>query len=132
MAIRVVQLGSRRSPGEGTRLGTVRRPPRGVRKADFAARDYFDVWLPELAPSQEVVSWASSERWTDARWRQFTRRYHKEMDEPHARHLIELLATLSQQTSFSVGCYCDDATRCHRSLLRALLADAGASLVDDE
>ena len=132
MAIRVVQLGSPRSPGEGTRLGTVRRPQRGVRKEEIASRDYFDVWLPELAPSQEVVSWALSEPWTGARWRQFTRRYHKEMGEPGARRLIELLAALSHQTDFSVGCYCDDATRCHRILLRALLADAGASLVEGE
>ncbi|HJU68275.1 MAG TPA: DUF488 family protein [Gemmatimonadaceae bacterium] len=128
MAIRVVRLGTPRAPGEGTRLGTVRRPPRGVRKEDFASKDYFDVWLPELAPSTEVVSWALSEPWTDARWKRYAQRYHKEMREPAARHLIELLAALSQQASFAVGCYCEDATRCHRSLLRELLADAGASI----
>jgi uncharacterized protein YeaO (DUF488 family) len=130
VAIRVVRLGTPRSPDEGTRLGTVRRPPRGVRKDDFASRDYFDVWLPELAPSAEVVSWALSEPWTDARWRQYSRRYLKEMREPRARHLIELLAALSQHTSFSIGCYCEDATRCHRSLLRDLLENAGASMAD--
>src|SRR5688500_2314927 len=119
MAIRVVRLGSPRSPGEGTRLGTVRRPPRGVRKEDFAARDYFDVWLPELAPSGRVVSWALSEPWTDTRWKRYVRSYRKEMRAPQARHLIELLAALSHQTSFSLGCYCEDAARCHRSLLRA-------------
>ena len=126
MAIRVVRLGTPRVPEEGIRLGTVRRPPRGVRKEDFAARDYFDVWLPELAPSAEVVSWALSEPWTDARWHRYVRRYRKEMREPQARHLIEALAALSHQASFSVGCYCEDAARCHRSLLRELLADAGA------
>ncbi|HJR67420.1 MAG TPA: DUF488 family protein [Gemmatimonadaceae bacterium] len=128
MAIRVVRLGSPRTPGEGARLGTVRRPPRGVRKEDFAARDYFDVWLPELAPSAGVVSWALSEPWTDARWKRYVRSYRKEMQAPQARHLIELLAALSHQTRFSVGCYCEDAARCHRSLLRALLANAGASI----
>ena len=128
MAIRVVRLGSPRTPWEGARLGTVRRPPRGVRKEDFAARDYFDVWLPELAPSAGVVSWALSEPWTDARWKRYVRSYRKEMQAPQARHLIELLAALSHQTRFSVGCYCEDAARCHRSLLRALLADAGASI----
>lgn len=130
MAIRVVRLGTPRTPGEGTRLGTVRRPPRGVRKDEFASRDYFDVWLPELAPSAEVVSWALSEPWTEARWRQFSRRYLKEMREPQARHLIELLAALSKDANLSVGCYCEDATRCHRTLLRTLLADAGAAMAD--
>ncbi len=128
MPIRVVRLGGPRAPGEGTRLGTVRRPPRGVRKGQFASRDYFDVWLPELAPSAEVVSWALSEPWTDARWRRYARRYHREMREPRARHLIELLAALSHQASFSVGCYCEDPLRCHRSLLRTLLADAGGAI----
>ena len=130
MGIRVVRLGTPRTADEGTRLGTVRRPPRGVRKEDFAARDYFDVWLPELAPSAEVVSWALSEPWTDARWARYARRYRKEMREPAARHLIELLATLSRHASFSIGCYCEDASRCHRSLLREMLAEAGASMAD--
>jgi len=128
MAISVVRLGDPRAPSEGTRLGTVRRPPRGVRKEDFGAKDYFDVWLPELAPSAEVVSWALSEPWTDARWKRYVQRYRKQMREPRARHLIELLAALSHHASFSVGCYCEDATRCHRSLLRELLTDAGASM----
>jgi uncharacterized protein YeaO (DUF488 family) len=99
-----------------------------VRKEDYAARDYFDVWLPELAPSAEVVSWALAEPWTDARWKRYVRRYRTEMSEPRARHLIALLAALSQQTNFSVGCYCEDAARCHRSLLGELLADAGAAI----
>lgn len=128
MTIRVVRLGTPRTPGEGTRVGTVRRPPRGVKKEDFGSRDYFDVWLPELAPSAEVVTWALSEPWTDARWSRYVRRYQKEMREPQARHLIELLAALSHQASFSIGCYCEDPARCHRSLLRELLAGAGASI----
>jgi uncharacterized protein YeaO (DUF488 family) len=103
-----------------------------VRKEEFASRDYFDVWLPELAASQEVVSWALSEPWTDARWRQYVRRYHKEMREPAARHLIALLATLSHHTNFSVGCYCEDETRCHRSLLRELFTEAGASMAAED
>jgi uncharacterized protein YeaO (DUF488 family) len=128
VALRVVRLGTPRAPHEGIRLGTVRRPPRGIPKREFASRDFFDVWLPELAPSAQVVSWALSQPWTDARWRQYTRKYRKEMAEPQARHLIELLAALSKQTNLSVGCYCEDETRCHRSLLRDLLADAGASV----
>lgn len=131
MTIRVVRLGTPRTPGEGVRLGTVRRPPRGVRKEEFSSRDYFDVWLPELAPSAEVVSWALSEPWTDARWQRYARRYRKEMAEPQARHIIELLAAMSKQSSFSIGCYCEDATRCHRSLLRELLANAGATIAEE-
>jgi uncharacterized protein YeaO (DUF488 family) len=103
-----------------------------VRKDDFASRDYFDVWLPELAASQKVVSWALSKPWTDARWRQYVRRYRTEMREPGARHLIGLLATLSHHTNFSVGCYCEDATHCHRSVLRELLMAAGASMASED
>jgi uncharacterized protein YeaO (DUF488 family) len=128
VAVRIVRLGTPRIPNEGIRLGTVRRPPRGVPKTEFASRGFYDVWLPELAPSAEVVSWALSEPWTEARWRQYTRRYRKEMAEPQPRHLIELLAALSKQSNFSVGCYCEDEARCHRSLLREMLASAGASL----
>ena len=131
MTIRIVRLGTPRVPNEGPRLGTVRRPPRGVRKEDFAARDYFDVWLPELAPSQDVVSWALAEPWTDVRWRQYARQYQRQMGEPGARHLIETLAALSPHANFSVGCYCQDAARCHRSLLRELLARAGAALAEN-
>ena len=126
MAIRIVRLGTPRVAGEGLRLGTVRRPPRGVPKAEFARRNFYDVWLPELAPSAEVVSWATMDDWTPARWRRFERTYRREMATPAARHLIELLATMSKTTDFSVGCYCEDASHCHRSVLAALLADAGA------
>ena len=108
------------------RLGTVRRPPRGVKKRDYGRLDYYDVWLPELAPSAPLVSWASSKPWTDARWAQFARRYQAEMRAPAAQRLLALLAALSLQTDFSVGCYCEDESRCHRSVLRELLTAAGA------
>ena len=124
----LVRLGSPRAKDEGLRLGTVRRPPRGVPKAEFARRDFYDVWLPELAPSADVVSEALSEAWTDASWRQFTRTYQKQMRQPHAQHLIAMLAALSHRTNLSVGCYCEDAARCHRTLLKDLLRDAGARL----
>jgi uncharacterized protein YeaO (DUF488 family) len=130
MSVRIVRLGTPRTPGEGLRLGTVRRPPRGVKKTDLATRDYYDVWLPELAPSAPVVSWALSEPWTDVRWRQYVRKYRREMRTPQARHLIEMLAALSTQANFSVGCYCADAARCHRSLLRELLQAAGAEVIE--
>jgi len=106
-------------------MGTVRRPPRGVRKSDYAKRDYYDVWLPELAPSAGMVSWAHASDWTPAHWRRFVRVYLREMREPPARHLIAALAALSRTAEFSIGCYCADETMCHRSLLRDLLADAG-------
>ena len=131
MPIRIVRLGSPRVSGEGLRLGTVRRPPRGVPKTEYASRNYYDVWLPELAPSADVVSWALSEPWTDTRWRRYVIRYRKEMREPQARHLIELLAALSRQSDFSIGCYCEDASRCHRSLLGELLRDAGAVMAGE-
>jgi uncharacterized protein YeaO (DUF488 family) len=124
IAIRVVRLGSPRLPREGTRFGTVRRPPRGVKKADYARRDYYDVWLPELAPSAPVVSWAHAGEWTEARWRKYVRQYLREMRAQ--RRLIAVLAALSRQADFSIGCYCEDATFCHRSLLAGLLRDAGA------
>ena len=132
MAIRIVRLGSPRSKGEAMRLGTVRRPPRGVPKTEFARRDFYDVWLPELSPSADVVSSALSEPWTPARWRRFERTYRREMATPAARHLIELLATLSATTDFSVGCYCEDPSHCHRSILADLLATAGATIASSD
>jgi uncharacterized protein YeaO (DUF488 family) len=129
MSVRIVRLGTRRDADEGLRIGTVRRPPRGVRKADYAARDYFDVWLPELAPSAPLVSSALAKPFTRQRWATFQRRYRREMAQPPARRLIELLAALSLQTNFSVGCYCEDETRCHRSLLKQLLIERGAKVV---
>jgi uncharacterized protein YeaO (DUF488 family) len=126
LPIRVVRLGTPRDPDEGVRLGTVRRPPRGVRKEDYARRDYFDVWVPELAPSAPLVSWVSSRALTPQRWATFARRYRKEMRRPPARRLLGLLAALSAQQNISVGCYCPEESRCHRSLLRELLQEAGA------
>ena len=128
MAIRLVRLGTPREPHEGLRIGTVRRPPRGVRKEDYAARDYFDVWLPELAPSAPLVSWALSEPFTPQRFATYERRYLKEMRQPAAQRLLTLLATLSSQTNLSVGCYCEDENRCHRSLLKRLLVERGAKV----
>ena len=127
VAVRVVRLGSPRAKNEGLRLGTVRRPPRGVPKAEFAPRDFYDVWLPDLAPSEALVSQArraSSER----EWNAFVRKYRAEMKRPEAVRLLALLAALSHDTSFSVGCYCENESRCHRSVLRALLAEHGASM----
>jgi len=122
----VVRLGSPRTAGEGPRLGTVRRPPRGVKKEDFATRNYFDVWLPDLAPSAPVVSAALSKPWTSSRWENFSKRYRREMAKPPADRLLSLLALLSKETNFSIGCYCEDESRCHRSLLRELLIEKGA------
>jgi len=129
MAVRIVRLGTPRAAREGLRIGTVRRPPRGVRKTDYARRDYYDAWLPELAPSAPLVSFALSKPWTDARWARYARRYRGEMRDPGAQRLIALLAALSRDTDFSVGCYCEDERRCHRSLLRALLAEQGATVL---
>ena len=128
MALRVVRLGSPRKRGEGLRIGTARRPPRGVRKSDYARRNFYDVWMPELAPSQKLVSWALSQPWTEAHWRRFARRYRREMGAPAAQHLLELVTALSHSTNLSVGCYCKDENRCHRSLLRELLRERGARL----
>jgi uncharacterized protein YeaO (DUF488 family) len=127
MAVSVVRLGTPRGPGEGLRIGTVRRPPRGVPKEEFANRDFYDAWLPELAPSAELVSFALAAE-TDAQWATFTRRYRKEMSTPTARHLLDLVAALSRDSDVAVGCYCEDETRCHRSVLRELLAEHGAEL----
>ncbi len=129
MAIRIVRLGTPREPEEGLRIGTVRRPPRGVRKADYGRRNFFDVWLPELAPSAPLVSWALSEPFTPARWATYVRKYRGEMRKPAAERLLALLANLSSQTNFSVGCYCEDETRCHRSVLKDLLIEQGATVV---
>ena len=128
MAIRIVRLGTPRETDEGVRLGTVRRPPRGVRKEDYARRNYFDVWVPELAPSTPLVSWALSEPFTPKRWATYQRRYRQEMRKPVPRRLLALLAALSAQQNLSVGCYCAEESVCHRSLLRELLQEAGATL----
>jgi len=129
MAIRIVRLGTPRLPGEGLRLGTVRRPPRGVKKEDHAKRDFYDAWLPELSPQPETVSIALSDDFTPARWKKFESTYRREMAAPAAQHLLGLLAALSHTTDVSVGCYCEDETRCHRSILRQLLIEHGATVV---
>ena len=126
--IRIVRLGTPRASDEGLRLGTVRRPPRGVPKSEFARRDFYDVWVPELAPSTALFSWVKSQPLSDARWRAYARRYRAEMRRPEAQRLITLLAALSKRTNFSVGCYCENEDRCHRSLLKQLLVDAGATV----
>ncbi len=127
MAVRIVRLGSPRTPGEGLRIGTVRRPPRGVPKAEIAARDWYDLWYPDLAPSPETVK-LGQQADDAAQWRTFERRYRREMAAPGAARSIALLAALSKQTDFSLGCYCEHEARCHRGILRALLAEAGADI----
>ena len=127
MAISVVRLGAPRTKGEGLRIGTVRRPPRGVPKAEFARRDYYDVWLPNLAPSEKLVKIGLKSR-DDRSWRSFVRGYRAEMKRPEASRVLDLLAALSHGADFSVGCYCEDERRCHRSVLRDLLSERGAAL----
>jgi uncharacterized protein YeaO (DUF488 family) len=121
MSVRVVRLGSARFHGEGVRIGTVRRPPRGVPRDQFASRDWYDVWFPNLAPSVEAMK-LGQQAASDAEWAAFARRFRAEMGTPEARHALNLLAALSHATDFSVGCYCEEETRCHRSILRELLA----------
>lgn len=128
MSIRVVRLGSPRAPDEGLRIGTVRRPPRGVPREQFAALDWYDVWFPNLAPSPATIKLAQEAR-EPAQWAEFSKRYRAEMATPENSHTLDLLAALSHQSNFSVGCYCEDETRCHRSILRELLAEKGAMLV---
>ncbi len=128
MAVRIVRLGTPRARDEGLRIGTVRRPPRGVPKAEFASRDYYDVWYPNLAPSAELVAEALQAE-DAASWRRFERRFRAEMAQPEASRTLDLLAALSHQANFAVGCYCEREERCHRSILRALLARRGADIV---
>ncbi|MBL0210101.1 MAG: DUF488 family protein [Holophagaceae bacterium] len=126
MVMRVIRLGSPRVEGEGTRIGTVRRPPRGVPKSEFASRDWYDVWFPNLAPSPETMK-LGQQAATPAQWATFIRKYRAEMATPENVRTLELLATLSHQSHFSVGCYCADEAHCHRSVLRELLAGKGAA-----
>lgn len=127
MAVRIVQLGSPRAIGEGLRIGTVRRPPRGVPKTEFASRNYYDVWLPNLAPSEELLK-AGQLAKDERAWFSFAKRYRSEMNRPENSRVLDLLAALSHQTNFSVGCYCSEEQRCHRSVLRQLLAERGAEI----
>src|SRR4051812_42785714 len=128
MPLRVVRLGSPRTKDEGLRIGTVRRPPRGVPKDQFAAQNWYDIWYPNLAPQTETVRSALAAQ-TPAQWKAFVQKYRAEMKTPENSHTIQLLAALSQQTNFSVGCYCEDESRCHRSILRLLLEEAGAKVI---
>ena len=127
MPIAVVRLGSPRKLNEGLRLGTVRRPPRGVPKTQFAKRDFYDAWLPNLAPSPELVAFAQRSR-DEQSWKTFERKFRAEMKRPDAARVLDLLAALSFETSFSIGCYCEEETRCHRSILRKLLRERGAEV----
>ena len=127
MSARVVKLGTARVKDEGLRIGTVRRPPRGVPKTEYAAHNWYDVWFPNLAPSAETVKLGMQAE-TEKDWQAFRKRYRTEMKQPDAAHALDLLAALSHSTNFSVGCYCEDESHCHRSVLRALLAERGAEL----
>lgn len=131
MPLRIVRLGSPRYPNEGTRIGTVRRPPRGVPKAEFASGNWYDVWYPTLAPSAETLKLGQAVS-TDAEWQAFEKTYRREMKTPEALQAIALLAALSHSGQFSVGCYCADESRCHRSILRQLLLDAGARMTEGD
>ena len=127
MGIRIVRLGSPRERGEGLRIGTVRRPPRGVPRAQFAKRDFYDVWVPNLAPSLATMKLGLAAK-TPAAWRAFVKKYRAEMKQPAAQHDVDLLAALSHSTSFAVGCYCEDESQCHRGVLRELLKERGARI----
>lgn len=127
MPIRIVRLGTPRAQGEGLRIGTVRRPPRGVPKEQFAAQDWYDVWYPNLAPSVETMKQAQEAK-TPAQWNAFIRKFRSEMSEPDASRSLDLLAALSRTSAMSVGCYCENENHCHRSVLRALLAERGADI----
>ena len=127
MVVRVVRLGSARSEAEGTRIGTVRRPPRGVPKAEFASRNWYDVWFPNLAPSVDTMKLGQTAS-TPTQWATFAKRYRAEMAAPENSRALELLAALSRQTNFSVGCYCEDESHCHRAVLLALLVEKGAAV----
>ncbi|SAK40271.1 hypothetical protein AWB75_00182 [Caballeronia catudaia] len=128
MTIRIVRLGSPRAEGEGLRIGTVRRPPRGVPKAEFAKRDFYDVWYPVLSPTQELVTEALHAE-SDKEWRAFVKKFKAEMAESDASKTLDLLAALSHSANFSVGCYCENEARCHRSVLRELLLVRGADVI---
>ena len=127
VTLRILRLGTPRLPREGTRIGAVRRPPRGVRKEDYAAQDWFDIWYPELSPSADLVSRARSAQ-SEKEWQSFVRAFAAEMNEPTPKRTLDLLAALSHDADFSIGCYCEDESRCHRSVLRELLAERGANL----
>lgn len=127
MSVRIVRLGTERTEGEGPRLGTVRRPPRGVRKDDYATGNWYDTWLPELSPSPELVASARAAQ-SEADWAGFVKAFRKEMGAATPARLLDMLALLSRSGDFSLGCYCEDEARCHRSVLRELLTERGADI----
>lgn len=127
MSIRIVRLGTDRLPNEGIRIGTVRRPPRGVTKNAYASQNWYDVWFPNLAPSEALLKSAKTAK-TDQEWKTFVRRYRTEMNSPENRRILDVLSALSHTVNFAVGCYCADETRCHRAVLRELLAEHGAKV----
>ena len=127
MAIKIVRLGTQRSRGEGLRIGTVRRPPRGVPKSEFASQNWYDVWLPNVAPSAELMKLGKAVE-SEKEWAAFVRKYRREMADPEKSKVLDLLAALSHDTNLSVGCYCENEARCHRSILRELLVERGAKL----
>ncbi len=127
MTVRIVRLGTQRVPDEGIRIGTVRRPPRGVKKSDYSSANWFDVWFPNLSPGPETIELGRRAD-TEAKWKAFLRKYRTEMSRPENSRILDLLAALSLTTNFSVGCYCPDELRCHRSVLRALLLKRGAKV----
>ncbi len=127
MAVQVLRLGSDRAKGEGLRIGAVRRPPRGVKKAEYSSQNWYDIWYPNLSPSAETMKLGRNVK-TDKEWRAFEKKYRSEMATPDNSRSLELLAAMSHQTNFSVGCYCEDETRCHRSVLKQLLIEKGAKI----
>lgn len=127
MAIQIVRLGTQRASDEGLRIGTVRRPPRGVPKSEYASQDWYDVWLPNVAPSPELMKLGQAAD-SEKDWADFVKKFRKELAEPEKSRIIDLLAALSHYANFSVGCYCENEERCHRSVLRELLAERGAKL----
>ncbi len=131
MSIRIVRLGTDRLPNEGIRIGTVRRPPRGVSKSEYASQNWYDVWFPNLAPSEALLKSAKTSK-TDAEWKRFTRRYRAEMNTPENRRILDVMAALSHTANFSVGCYCALEERCHRSILRDLMMEHGAKVLEDK
>jgi len=127
MTIRIVRLGTERHKGEGLRIGTVRRPPRGVPKSEYASQNWYDVWLPNVAPTPELMKLGQKAE-TEKEWSSFAKKYHSELSRPEQSRILDLLAALSHDSNLSVGCYCKDETRCHRSILRELLAERGARI----
>jgi uncharacterized protein YeaO (DUF488 family) len=128
MAITVTRLGSPRGEKEGIRIGTVRRPPRGVAKADFAKLDYYDVWLPQLSPSAKLVSWIKDSQGSASEWKRFEQKFLRELSALDTQRLIDVLVAFSKRVDFSIGCYCEDESKCHRSILRKVFKDRGATM----